>query len=72
MRGVRASLPVLRAVLVAAVGGVIGGIVAVALTAWVVPDDPFLIPLLGFGLLLALVPVGALVAVWLGTELAER
>ena len=65
-------MTVLRVVLVAAVGAVIGGIVAVALTAWAVPDDPFLIPLLGFGLLLALVPVGAVVAVWLATELAER
>jgi hypothetical protein len=42
-------LTVLRVVLVAAVAAAIGGIVAVALTAWVVPDDPFLIPLLGFG-----------------------
>ena len=65
MRAVRALLNVLGVSVIAVVGAVTGGLVAIALTAWVVPDDPFLIPVMGFGLLMLFVPLGALFAVWL-------
>ncbi len=47
--------------LVPVAGAVVGALVAVA-TTWLFIDDPFATALVGFGLLLALVPTGAMIA----------
>jgi hypothetical protein len=70
MRFLRASLAMLGAALVAVLGATVGGLTAIALTAWLVPDDPFVIVLAFIALLLVLVPLGALFAIWLAALIA--
>jgi hypothetical protein len=72
MRVLRALVTVLLGVGIAVAGAVVGGLIAVGLTAWVVPDDPFLIVVLGLALLLLFVPLGAMAAIWLASEIESE
>lgn len=63
---------VLGSLVVAILGALAGAVIAVALTVWVVPDDPFAIAMFGFGLLLLWVPLGAIFAVWLLSLIADK
>jgi hypothetical protein len=63
---------VVGSLLVALVGALTGAVIAIALTVWLVPPDPFALVVLGFALLLLWMPIGALVAVWLAAVVADE
>lgn len=71
-RAGRVFAAILGSLVVALLGALAGALIAVALTVWAVPDDPFAIVLGGLGLLLLWVPLGALFAVWLLSLLADE
>jgi hypothetical protein len=72
MRILRAIFLSIGTLLVAIAGALAGALVAVALTIWAVPPDPFATAFFGFGLLLLWVPIGAIVAVWVLSLLADE
>jgi hypothetical protein len=73
VRAVRALLAaVVGSLLVALLGALAGALVAIALTLWLVPEDPFAIVVFGLALLLLWVPLGAMFAVWVLSLVADE
>jgi hypothetical protein len=65
-------LALLLGIVIAIIGAIAGGLVAVAVTAWIVPDDPFAIVVLGLALLLVRVPLGPVGSLWLVSAMLDE